>query len=56
MTDREFENLKASLRENIDHVNELMDDPEMPMSVWHWHVGFKSALKEVLQALEDKGE
>jgi hypothetical protein len=56
MTEKEFENLKASLKENIAHVNELMNDPEMPGEVWHWHVGFRDGLKEVLWALEDKGE
>jgi hypothetical protein len=56
MTEKEFENLKASLRENITHISELMEDPEMPREAWHWHVGFRDGLKEVLEALENKGE
>jgi hypothetical protein len=56
MTEKEFENLKASLKENIAHISELMEDPEMPGEAWHWHVGFRDGLKEVLEALENKGE
>ena len=56
MTDTEFANLKGSLRENIAQVRVLMNDPEMPLDAWHWHAGFRAALKEVLEALENKGE
>lgn len=49
--------LKQSLIENIENVQSWIDDPEMPGDYrWHWHVGFRDALKEVLQAIEEAGD
>ena len=48
--------LKQSLIENIENVQSWIDDPEIKESDWHWHIGFKSALKEVLCAIEEAGD
>lgn len=48
--------LKQSLIENIENVQSWIEDPEIKVSDYYWHVGFKCALKEVLQAMEEAGD
>ena len=48
--------LKQSLIENIENVQSWIEDPRIKDRDFHWHVGFKCALKEVLQAIEEAGD
>ena len=55
---KELKRLKASLQENIDDTNKWLEDAPTDAD-WHWHVGYKTALKEVLSAItfsETEGE
>lgn len=47
---KELERLKVSLQESIDDTNELLKVAPTDAD-FHWHVGYRSALKEVLDAI-----
>ncbi len=52
---KELERLKASLQENIDDTNYWIEsgaeNPTWTDADWYWHVGYRTALKEVLSAI-----
>ena len=47
---KELERLKVSLQESIDDTNELLKEAPTDAD-YHWHVGYRTALKEVLDAI-----
>ena len=47
---KELEGLKVSLQENIDDTNYWIEQAPTDAD-FHWHVGYRSALKEVLDAI-----
>tara|TARA_R110000868_G_scaffold45944_1_gene152128 strand:+ start:1714 stop:1902 length:189 start_codon:yes stop_codon:yes gene_type:complete len=52
---KELERLKVSLQINIDDTNHCIElgaeNPTWTDADWHWHVGYRTALKEVLEAI-----
>jgi hypothetical protein len=52
---KELERLKASLEENIDDTNHWLENAPTDTD-WHWHVGYRTALQEVLKAIKDTEE
>lgn len=52
---KELERLKVSLQENIDDTNYRIEsgaeNPTWTDADWHWHIGYRTALKEVLSAI-----
>ena len=52
---RELKTLKASLELIIDETNDLIKDAPTDAD-FHWHVGYRSALKEVLEAIKEEEE
>jgi hypothetical protein len=52
---KELETLKVSLELIIDETNDLIKDAPNDAD-FHWHVGYKSALKEVLEAIKEREE
>jgi methionine synthase II (cobalamin-independent) len=52
---RKLETLKASLELIIDETNDLIKDAPTDAD-FHWHVGYRSALKEVLEAIKEEEE
>lgn len=47
---KELETLKASLELIIDETNDLIEHAPTDAD-FHWHVGYRTALKEVLEAI-----
>lgn len=47
---KELERLKVSLQESIDDTNHWIEQAPTDAD-FHWHVGYRSALKEVLSAI-----
>jgi hypothetical protein len=54
MSEKELERLKQSLKENIDDTNYWVEHAPTEQD-WHFHIGYRSALKEVLQVLNSVG-
>jgi len=52
---KELETLKASLELIIDETNDLIDNAPNDAD-FHWHVGYRAALKEVLEAITKERE
>jgi hypothetical protein len=55
MNKEELERLKVSLQENIDDTNYWVENAPTDDD-WHWHVGYRTALKEMLEILKTIGE
>lgn len=52
---KELETLKASLELIIDETNDLIDNAPNDAD-FYWHVGYRSAMKEVLEAIVKERE
>jgi len=52
---KELETLKTSLELIIDETNDLIEHAPTDKD-FHWHVGYRTALQEVLKAFEERGE
>lgn len=52
---KELETLKASLESLIDETNDLIEHAPTDAD-YHWHVGYRAGLKEVLDAIKQKEE
>jgi hypothetical protein len=50
---KELEKLKASLQENIDDTTYFLENAPSDAD-WHYHIGYRTALKEVLDAINVK--
>ena len=55
MNKKELETLRVSLELIIEETNDLMKHAPTDAD-FHWHVGYKTALKEVLKAIKEKEE
>lgn len=57
MDEKELERLMVSLQENIDDttywIESGSENPTWTDADWHWHVGYRTALKEMLNILKD---
>lgn len=51
MDKKELERLIASLEENIEDTNYWLENAPNDAN-WHWHAGYKTALKEILNILK----
>lgn len=57
MNIKELERLKESLQENIDDTTHWIESGDLPTdNDWYWHIGYRTALKEMLEILKTIGD
>lgn len=57
MNIKELERLKESLQENIDDTTHWIESGDLPTdNAWYWHIGYRAALKEMLEILKTIGD
>lgn len=53
MDEKELERLMVSIKDNIDDTTYWIESGDLPTDTdWHWHVGYRTALKEMLDILK----